>query len=85
MSWTDRFIKLPISVYDREEKNLTGKENCYDSYMKVLPMDIVSYRPSFAVEEPDKEITLIVQKSGDSTLVNLQIKDFEELMDKSTM
>lgn len=37
MSFTDRFLKVPISIFNVKEKELTGNENLEESWMKFLP------------------------------------------------
>jgi len=42
--FTDRFIKFPIKIFNREQKDLIGKEDLEWSYEYILPMEISSYR-----------------------------------------
>lgn len=80
MTFTDRFLKLPIAVYDKQVKNLTGKENIYDSWIKINPHQIESYRPTSPEGEDDKETTSLFMKSGDSTMIQMPVNEFEELL-----
>lgn len=81
MPFTDRFIKIPIQVYDRKLKELTGADEAEDSWMKINPMDISNYRPSYdSADLEQKEITSVTLKTGDTTLVYLTIEEFEELL-----
>lgn len=83
MPFTDRFIKVPISVYSKELKELTGKEDLTDSWMNVLPMEIATYRPTYD-DELDKEFVSMMLKCGDITVVHLSIKEFEDLLNLHT-
>lgn len=81
MGFTDRFIKLPIQVYDRKLKEVAGVEESEDSWMKINPADISNYRPSYdSADETKAEITSVTLKTGDTTLVYLSIDQFEELL-----
>ncbi len=78
--FTDRFIKVPISVYGIKEKELTGNENLSDSWLKFLPLELAAYRPASSNEDyPELEdCTSIILKNGDITVVNMPPKEFEE-------
>lgn len=80
MTFTDRFLRLPIAVYDKHVKNLTGKENLYDSWIKINPHQIESYRPTNPEGEDDKDTTMVYMKSGDSSMINMPVDEFEELL-----
>lgn len=81
MSFTDRYIKLPIQIYDRKHAEITGQEVGEDSWMKVNPMEIASYRPTYDKDDIEKkEIVSITTKQGDSTNVYLSPEEFEELL-----
>ena len=77
--FTDRFIKIPIKVFDRQQKELTGRAENKESYMMINPFDIMKYRPS-EDEDSDEEIVSITDKSGATTWVYLTIKEFETLL-----
>lgn len=80
--FTNRFILAPISVYDKKHKELTGKETSEMSYIKFNPFEIASYRPSYAEDDTEErnECTSVVLKSGDTTLIYLTVKEFENLL-----
>ena len=81
MAFTDRFIKVPIQVFDRKLKEVTGIEEGEDSWMNVNPLEIASYRPSWdSADETKTEITSMMLKSGDCTLVYMSVKEFEHLL-----
>lgn len=81
MAFTDRFIKVPIVVFDTNIKEITGNEVTEDSYMKINPMEIVSYRPTWDEGDDERnEIVSITLKSGSSTLIYLTVKEFEKLL-----
>jgi hypothetical protein len=75
--FTDRFITLPIKVYNTKVKELTGEEGeLTDSWEKVNPFEIQTYRP-----DVDSETSVIVTvKNRDPFSVYLSVKDFEHLL-----
>lgn len=82
MAFTDRFIKVPIRVYDKKHKELTGEEISEDEFMKINPFEIVSYRTTVDDLQPDIPITCIKEKNGDTTLVYLHLDEFEKLLNE---
>jgi hypothetical protein len=81
MAFTDRFLKIPIEVFNIKEKDLTGKENCIVSYTKILPFEIAEYRPTYDADNTDVELTSIALKNGDRFCCVLTVKEFEKLID----
>lgn len=75
--FTDRFIKVPVRIFDAKEKDLTGNETLVDSYIKFNPFELSEYRPSKDKDEPCVSITM---KNGENSLVYLTIKEFEKLL-----
>lgn len=80
MKFTDRFITVPIKVYNIAEKELTGKENSEDSYEKIDPFEIASYRPTWDSEFPEQKCCGVTYKSGSTLVVFLSIEYFEEIL-----
>lgn len=81
MKFTDRFLKVPISIYNTRHKELTGKEELEAKWFKFLPFELAAYRPSYGVDAPsDEELVAITLKSGDTTLVEMSPEDFEKLL-----
>lgn len=80
--WTDRFIFLPISVYNVKEQEITGSADSVDSYLKTLPTNIVEYRPTFLESRPDQEATEITKRNGDTAVITLSVQQFEETMNE---
>lgn len=78
--FTDRFIKVPTKEYNTKHKELTGQEILEDSFEKINPLDISSYRPASTDEEPDMIYVSISLKNGKSMIVYLSIEEFEDLM-----
>jgi len=65
-------------------KELTGEESSEDSYMKINPMDISNYRPSWdEADETKSEIVSMTTKYGSTTLIYLSISEFEKLLNES--
>jgi len=83
--FTDRFIKLPIKIYNKKEEELMGKEQgeceMIDLDLSLNPFDIESYRPAIADHLPFEEASMgwcvVTTKGGDSHLVYLHIDELE--------
>lgn len=80
MKFTDRYIKVPTKIYNKAEKELTGKEVCEDSYSKINPFAIEEYRPSFDNDFPDSECVHLLLKSGHEFLVYMTMEKFEAML-----
>ena len=84
MMFTDRFITIPIKIYNSEHKDLTGNEVCEDTLMRINPFEISRYFPT--VEEDngtDIEVVKVTFRDGDSVICYMSISKFEETMNKS--
>lgn len=71
--FTDRYLRVPIKIYDEEEKELTGTQNESDSYEMINPFRISSYRPG----GDDENTTFLSFENGDELLVYWNIRYFE--------
>lgn len=79
--FTDRFVEVPISIFNVKEKEMTGKENLEDSWFKFLPFELAAYRPTYFDDESTRQdCTTIILKSGDTTIANMTPEDFEKLL-----
>jgi hypothetical protein len=79
--FTDRFIKVPISIFNVKEKEITGKENLEDSWFKFLPFELAGYRPTYFDDDSNRQdSTTIILKSGDTTTANITTDEFEKLL-----
>lgn len=74
MNFTDKYMRLPIKVFDQKSKDLTGKEELADSVIRINPMNIESYRPSM----DDENAVVVITKSGDNFAVYLSLEVFEK-------
>jgi hypothetical protein len=82
--FTDRFIKVPVAVYDVKEKELTNKATYEDSYTKFNPFDISEYRPTYDSDNREEECTVITLKDGNSIMAYLTIEEFEKLLNNNS-
>lgn len=80
--FTDRFIRLPIKVFDVAQKELTGSCEYEDSWIKILPSEISEYKPSTDDENENIECTSVRMKNGDSFYVYLSTKRFENTLNE---
>lgn len=79
--FSDKFIKLPIRVHNKDQNELLGTDLEIDTYEMVNPFTISSYRPSI---EPEG-MTYISFKDGSGMMVYMNIRDFESLMNNHPM
>ena len=79
MSFTERFIKLPIKCFNQEQYELTGVQSDADSFQMTNPMHIASYRPSI---DDNGAAVHINFKDGTSILVFYTIEQFESILNK---
>lgn len=80
--FTDRFIKVPISVFNIKQKELTGVEILEPGWFKFSPLALESYMTSYTEEDPDKKLVSITLRNGDSTLIDLSMEEFEKLLNE---
>lgn len=80
MSFTDRFLQLPIKVFDKREADLTGHTEYFDSFIKILPFEISSYKPMEDEDNNDVECVSVTLKNGENFYVYLTFYQFEELL-----
>jgi hypothetical protein len=79
--FTDRFIKVPSRTYNSEKKDLTGVKDLVKTNIRILPMEISEYYPSFDDDE-ETEGTQIYMKNGESLWIALPIREFEKLLNE---
>lgn len=82
MSFMDRFIKLPIQIYDHAEADVTGKRDYEDCYAYFLPTEIDEMFPTTSSEDDDIPVTFIYLKSGRSAVVQLHIDHLIDLLNQ---
>lgn len=79
--FTDRFMNVPIKLYDLEHKELTGAEVTKDTYTYINPFEIYAFRPS---DENNGDCTHVSMKSGESLLVYVHIDEFIKMLNEYT-
>jgi hypothetical protein len=79
--FSDKFIRLPIRVYDKGMMDMVGVTQEIPTYEMVNPFHISSYRPS---QEPEG-CTYISFKDGTGMMVYMEIKEFEDYMDSHNL
>lgn len=77
MKFTDRYVELPIAIFNAKHKELTGKEDLIDATLKVLPFEISEYYPSDDEGVPKTQTYL---KNGQSYLIELTVPEFENVL-----
>jgi hypothetical protein len=83
MSFTDRFIEIPIVISDSKLGELTGNDDIDEvwSYMKLNPFDISRYYPSTSTfQEKQYQVTQIIFKAGEGVICYLPTPEFEKLL-----
>lgn len=74
--FTNRFIRVPIKVYNKDMMEMSGISEEMDTYEMINPFHISSYRPSL---EPEG-CTYISFRDGTGMMVYMSIKEFETYM-----
>lgn len=82
--FTDRFIKLPIDLFDTDTANQIGYNDntkTAEVMVRVSPLDISYYRPAFDKGEPLNE-TFICLKTGIDFNAKMKIDEFEKVLNE---
>lgn len=81
MSFTDRFIKVPVEIVKAGDDNLGTKEEvmCIE-YMRINPLDIIGYRNRYSDEGRDNDKVVVEFKNRDNMIVCLSMEKFENLL-----
>lgn len=82
MNFTDRYISVPIKMFNTQQANLTGKEELIDTWFKFLPFELSNYKPTLDDDESNEHITHITLKNGYGVTVYMSPTDFELLLNK---
>ena len=83
MAFTDRFLKVPIKIYDRAQAEVMGKAEYEDSWMKINPFEISHYKPTEDKENDNQICTYVMMKQGDGFFVYLSPDEFEKLLNSN--
>lgn len=78
VKFTDRFVKLPIKVYNTKEAELTGNAEYFDDYAKLLPFEISNYRSQVDEANNNSQCVSVTLKNGDSFYIYLSMSEFEK-------
>jgi hypothetical protein len=80
--FTDRFIKLPIEMFNRKEAELTDNPDAgtFESYGMFNAFEISSYWPAYNNDGEIEEKVTVYFKNGESVLVLMPIAKFEQLL-----
>ena len=86
--YTDKFIKIPVIKYDREQQDLLDKDpnDCdqYETYRRINPFHILAYEPSIPKgKELSKENeiwTYLFMTGGYDFYVPITIEEFEKIL-----
>lgn len=77
MAFIDRFIKIPIQVYNIENHQLTGNKDYEDSSAYILPGEIVEFFPTTSEGSPAVHV---IFKNGVSIVAELPLPEFIKLI-----
>lgn len=86
--FSDRFIKLPIKLYDKSQEELCGKDqNDCDQLevdIRINPFKISEYRPGISDEseftEAGQDVVRVMMENGEIYQVYMRIDAFEKLL-----
>lgn len=82
MNFTDRYIKVPVDLYEKSKADMIGysEETKSGNVLMRICMDEIShYRPSLDDNDELKN-TLIHMINGDTFHLALTVKDFEKAL-----
>ena len=93
MSFTRRFIKVTMQIFNSKEQDLFGKPEVECSlitiYRMINPFCIEAYYPcipsGLEFVEGNLTATYVYMKSGESFMAALSISEFEELLNKGVV
>lgn len=81
MKFTDRFISIPVKIYNKKEAELTnGNASCEDVFAKIDPFNIEHWRPTYDDAFPNENCVFVQLKSQESFIVYMSMEDFEEML-----
>ena len=89
MPFTDRYIKVPIKIYNNKEEDLLNKKSfeCeeIELELRLNPFKIEGYHPTISggldFDSNNVNSTTVIMESGESHLIYLTIEEFEKLLD----
>lgn len=82
MSFINRFIKVPIQIFDHAAAEITGKRDYESCYEYILPTEIDGMFPTTSSDQEDKPVTFLYFKSGRSLVIELHVDKFIELLNQ---
>jgi hypothetical protein len=84
MSYTDKFLRLPVEMYNKKEAELTGDNDSssFDSFGKFNPMEISSYIPAYDNDSKLIKKTTVYFRGGESILVLMDLPSFEKVVNE---
>lgn len=83
MAFTDRFIKMPVEMYNKKQAELTGKDNpeTFTGFMAFLPMEVRSYMPAYNEDhEPEDKVVVDFKGMPEAITVLMSIREFEQAL-----
>lgn len=80
MAFIDRFIKVPISVYNIKDAEINGKADYKDGYTYLNPMEISEFYPWAEEEGEERPYIHVFNKTGRSFIVYLTEAQFIKLL-----
>lgn len=82
--FTDRFIRVPIEMYNKTYADLTGDDEgtTFEAFMKLNPMEIISYRPKYDKDQNEEDKTIVDLKNTEDFIVLMSFREFERLLNE---
>ena len=79
MSFTDRFICLPIKVYNVKNKEMGLPIVYEDEIMRITPFEIVAYKPvTEMLDGKELRYVHVMQRNGEAFYCYLTLSEFEK-------
>lgn len=83
--FTSKFFEIPISLYDKALADSVGynaKSKDYNAIMKIDVNEISHYRDAVDEEKEELSQCIIYFKSGDTTVIDWSLDEFESRLNK---
>lgn len=85
MKFTDRFIDVPIELFNKDVGDLIGsdKAETMTAIAKINPFEITFYREATEQSEDandDLSRVIVYFKNGESLYLSIDIREFEKLL-----
>ncbi len=80
MAFINRFLKIPIQIYNQKQAEMTNNPEYEDVYAYILPTEIDEMFPTVS-DSTNKPVTFVYMKSGRTCIVEMAMEKFIKLLE----